>query len=61
MNMRIREPKTTALIFGSGKIVITGAKSEDDSCLASHKYARMAAKVNVETENGKSNRKNQYT
>lgn len=26
--MRIREPKTTALIFSSGKIVITGAKSE---------------------------------
>ena len=27
--MRIREPKTTALIFASGKMVITGAKSED--------------------------------
>ena len=26
--MRIREPKTTALIFAKGKIVITGAKSE---------------------------------
>lgn len=26
--MRIREPKTTALIFASGKMVITGAKSE---------------------------------
>lgn len=33
--MRIREPKTTALIFASGKVVITGAKSEDDSKLAS--------------------------
>ena len=29
--MRIREPKTTALIFASGKMVVTGAKSEDDS------------------------------
>ena len=28
--MRIREPKTTALIFASGKMVITGAKSEDE-------------------------------
>ena len=26
--MRIREPKTTALIFSKGKMVITGAKSE---------------------------------
>ena len=33
--MRIREPKTTALIFASGKMVVTGAKSEDDSKLAS--------------------------
>ena len=29
--IRIREPKTTALIFSSGKMVITGAKSEDQS------------------------------
>ena len=39
--MRIREPKTTALIFASGKMVVTGAKSEDDSKLASRKYARI--------------------
>ena len=26
--MRIRDPRTTALIFSNGKIVITGAKSE---------------------------------
>ena len=32
--MRIRVPKTTALIFASGKMVVTGAKSEDDSRLA---------------------------
>lgn len=36
--MRIRDPKTTALIFASGKMVVTGAKSEDDSRLASRKY-----------------------
>ena len=29
--MRIREPKTTALIFRSGKMVCTGAKSEEIS------------------------------
>ncbi|CAG7830476.1 unnamed protein product [Allacma fusca] len=32
--MRIREPRTTALIFSSGKMVCTGAKSEEDSRLA---------------------------
>jgi len=35
--MRIREPKTTALIFASGKMVCTGAKSEDASRLAARK------------------------
>lgn len=29
--MRIREPRTTALVFSSGKMVITGAKSEQAS------------------------------
>ena len=26
--MRIRDPKTTALVFSTGKVVLTGAKSE---------------------------------
>jgi transcription initiation factor TFIID TATA-box-binding protein len=43
--MRIREPKTTALIFASGKMVVTGAKSEDDSRLAARKYARIVQKL----------------
>lgn len=43
--MRIREPKTTALIFSSGKVVCTGAKSEDDSRLAARKYARIIQKI----------------
>lgn len=47
--MRIREPKTTALIFASGKMVVTGAKSEDDSRLASRKYARILQKIGFET------------
>ncbi|KAF9009443.1 hypothetical protein BDQ17DRAFT_1348106 [Cyathus striatus] len=36
--MRIRDPKTTALIFASGKMV-------DDSRLASRKYARIVQKL----------------
>ncbi|XP_041469704.1 TATA-box-binding protein [Lytechinus variegatus] len=43
--MRIREPRTTALIFSSGKMVCTGAKSEDDSRLAARKYARVVQKL----------------
>jgi len=38
--MRIREPKTTALIFRSGKMVCTGAKSENDSRTAAKNYAK---------------------
>ncbi|KAJ8442942.1 hypothetical protein Cgig2_019515 [Carnegiea gigantea] len=37
--MRIRDPKTTALIFASGKMVCTGAKSEDQSKLAARKVS----------------------
>lgn len=48
--MRIREPKTTALIFASGKMVVTGAKSEDDSKLASRKYARIIQKLGFNTK-----------
>ncbi|GMH18187.1 hypothetical protein Nepgr_020028 [Nepenthes gracilis] len=43
--MRIREPKTTALIFASGKMVCTGAKSEHQSKLAARKYARIIQKL----------------
>ncbi|KAK0161076.1 hypothetical protein PV327_009593 [Microctonus hyperodae] len=43
--MRIREPRTTALIFSSGKMVCTGAKSEEDSRLAARKYARIIQKL----------------
>ena len=46
--VRIRDPKTTALIFASGKVVVTGAKSEDDSKLASRKYARIVQKLGFE-------------
>jgi transcription initiation factor TFIID TATA-box-binding protein len=43
--MRIRDPKTTALIFSSGKIVVTGAKSEAESTKASRKYAKIVYKL----------------
>ncbi|PVH31822.1 hypothetical protein PAHAL_9G242400 [Panicum hallii] len=43
--MRIREPKTTALVFASGKMVCTGAKSEEHSKLAARKYARIIQKL----------------
>jgi transcription initiation factor TFIID TATA-box-binding protein len=48
--MRIREPKTTALIFASGKMVCTGAKSEADSRLAARKYARIVQKLGFPAE-----------
>lgn len=43
--MRIRNPKTTALIFGSGKMVCTGAKDEDSSMTAARKYAKTIKKL----------------
>ena len=43
--MRIRDPKTTALIFRSGKMVVTGAKSEEDARMAARKYARIIQKL----------------
>ncbi|CAD6205562.1 unnamed protein product [Miscanthus lutarioriparius] len=43
--MRIRDPKTTALVFASGKMVCTGAKSEDHSKLAARKFARIVQKL----------------
>lgn len=46
--MRIREPRTTALIFSSGKMVCTGAKSEEMSRLAARKYARIVQKLGFE-------------
>ncbi|MBZ3872100.1 TATA-box-binding protein [Sciurus carolinensis] len=43
--MRIRELRTTVLIFSSGKMVCTGAKSEEQSRLAARKYARVVQKL----------------
>lgn len=40
--VRIKDPKTTALMFNSGKMVIAGAKSEDQSRLAARKVTNHA-------------------
>lgn len=48
--MRIREPRTTALVFSSGKMVCTGAKSEEMSCLAARKYARIIQKLGFDAK-----------
>jgi len=48
--MRIRDPKTTALIFASGKMVVTSVKSEDDSRLASRKYAHIVQKLGFDAK-----------
>lgn len=43
--MRIREPRCTALIFRSGKLVCTGARTENDATLAARKFARIIQKL----------------
>ena len=39
--MKIKEPRTTALIFSSGKIVCLGAKTEEESKKACRKFAKI--------------------
>ena len=48
--MRIREPKTTALIFESGKVVVTGASDEDASKRASKRFAKIIVKLGYEAK-----------
>lgn len=43
--MRLREPKATALIFASGKLVITGTKSAHNSSLATKKIAYILERI----------------
>jgi transcription initiation factor TFIID TATA-box-binding protein len=43
--MRIRQPKTTALIFSSGKMVVTGARDELQARDAARKYTRLLQKI----------------
>jgi transcription initiation factor TFIID TATA-box-binding protein len=48
--MKIRHPKTTALIFSSGKMVCTGAKSEEESKKAAKKYAKTIKNMGFEVK-----------
>lgn len=48
--MRIREPRTTALLFRSGKVVCTGARSELQSRIAARKFARIAQKLGYDAK-----------
>lgn len=48
--MRIRNPKTTALIFSSGKVVITGAKCEHTSKFSAQKFSRILYKLGFNTK-----------
>jgi len=43
--LRIRSPKVTGLIFSSGKVVVTGAKSVQDAKLAARKFGAIIRKV----------------
>ena len=45
VRVRIREPKTTANIFENGKIVCTGATSEEFARFAARKVARIIMKL----------------
>lgn len=43
--MRVRNPKTTALFFSKGKIVICGSKSEKMARFAARLYTRILIKM----------------
>lgn len=46
--MRIYEPRTTMMLFSSGKVVITGAKSDRDACTAARKCCRILQLIGYE-------------
>ncbi|KAG6438600.1 hypothetical protein O3G_MSEX000083 [Manduca sexta] len=43
--MKILDPRATALVFRSGKVVCTGTRNEHDSYLAARKFARIIQKL----------------
>ncbi|KAL0211088.1 hypothetical protein P9112_009386 [Eukaryota sp. TZLM1-RC] len=43
--VRILEPKATALVFRTGKMVVTGAANEDDCLRAARRFCRILQKV----------------
>ena len=46
--IRLRNPRTTALVFSTGKLVCTGAKSPEQSKQAAKKFAWMIRKLGVQ-------------
>jgi len=46
--IRIKDPKTSALIFSSGKIVLTGARSMDDVEKSIEKIIKSLKKINID-------------
>uniref|UniRef100_A0A1B6CH58 TATA-box-binding protein n=1 Tax=Clastoptera arizonana TaxID=38151 RepID=A0A1B6CH58_9HEMI len=45
VTMRLREPRATALVFSSGRIVVTGTKHESSALLATRKFVRIIQKL----------------
>ena len=43
--IKLREPKTTALLFSSGKMVVTGAKCQADAKIAAAKFGSCVKKL----------------
>jgi transcription initiation factor TFIID TATA-box-binding protein len=48
--MRLREPRATALIFASGKMVVTGVKSTHNAALACKKFAYIIERVGFQPQ-----------
>lgn len=46
--MRLLEPRCTALIFRSGKVVVTGARNDRLARLGARKFARIIQKLGYE-------------
>jgi transcription initiation factor TFIID TATA-box-binding protein len=43
--IRLREPKSTALFFHTGKLVVTGTKNEEDGRMASRLVGKIIHKL----------------
>jgi transcription initiation factor TFIID TATA-box-binding protein len=50
--MRLREPRATALMFRSGKMVISGSKSTHNATLAAKKFAYIVERVGFQPKEG---------
>jgi len=48
--MRIREPRSTALIFSSGKIVVAGTKNLSEAKISCKKFVKILNKLNFDVK-----------